>query len=99
MAYWNDLKKRYNNLNSYDCVLLDIRLPDACGWDLAREIKSLCHHLQIIAQTAYDTLTALQECIEAGCDSFLAKPIEKVEFLATLSKYMHVGNKDVTTIS
>ena len=72
----------------FDLILLDVRLPDANGWELAREIKRLHPKLPVIAQTAYAMSTDRQKSEEAGCDGYLSKPIRKSELFQEIAKYM-----------
>jgi len=84
----SELKALYDKLDNFDLVLLDIRLPDASGWDLAREMKSIRPELPIIAQTAYAMSTDRQKSEEAGCDDFISKPIKREALLAMLGRYL-----------
>ncbi|MCX6285685.1 MAG: response regulator [Bacteroidetes bacterium] len=84
----SQLKAMYDNLDSFDLVLLDIRLPDANGWDLAKEIKSIRPGLKIVAQTAYAMSTDRKKSEEAGCDGYISKPIRKNELYQILDKFM-----------
>jgi len=82
------LRKHYDNLDHFDLVLLDVRLPDANGWDLAREIKTIRPELPIIAQTAYAMSDDFQKSKQAGCDNYISKPINKEKLLVLISKYL-----------
>ena len=81
-----ELRAQYENLSSYDLILLDVRLPDASGWDLAREIKALLPQLPVISQTAYAMSTDKEKSKESGCDGYISKPINKSELFMTISK-------------
>ncbi len=81
------LRKQYDNLNNFDLVLLDVRLPDANGWELAKEIKTIRPGLPIIAQTAYAMSADLHKSLEAGCDNYISKPINKVKLLEMIAGY------------
>jgi len=83
-----DLRTHYHNLINFDLVLLDVRLPDANGWDLAREIKAIRSDIPVIAQTAYAMSTDLQKSMEAGCDNYISKPINKEKLLEMISNYL-----------
>ncbi len=72
-----ELRALYPELFRFDIVLLDVRLPDADGWELAREIKRLRPELPIVAQTAYAMSTDRQKSAEAGCDNYISKPLNK----------------------
>ncbi len=77
----------YTTLDKFDLVLMDVRLPDASGWDLTAEIRLKKPDLPIIAQTAYAMASDRQRCEEAGCSDFISKPIRKELLLQMVSKY------------
>lgn len=63
--------------NKFDLILLDIRLPDMNGLDVARKIRKTDPQTRIIAQTAYALRATEQQAIQAGCDAWVTKPIRK----------------------
>jgi PAS domain S-box-containing protein len=77
--------------NSLDIILMDINLPDANGYDVTREIKLHKPGLKIIAQTAYATDEDRTKAIEAGCDDYISKPIERNKLLLLLSNHLTNG--------
>ena len=83
-----ELRAQYENLGHFDLVLLDVRLPDADGWELAKEIKMLCPKLSVISQTAYAMSTDRQKSEEAGCDGYISKPLRKSELFKIMAKFM-----------
>jgi two-component system cell cycle response regulator DivK len=84
----NELRKLFQDLDSFDLVLLDIRLPDANGWDLAVELKKLRPLLPVIAQTAYAMSSDRQKAKESGCDGYISKPIRKEHLLNLISEQL-----------
>jgi len=62
-----------------DLVLLDIMLPDMNGLDIARTLRISAdkERLPIVAVTALGNLNVRNECIEAGCDEVIIKPVTK----------------------
>ena len=83
-----EVRQQYARLCTFNLVLLDIRLPDANGWDLAREIKALCPGLPVIAQTAYAMSGDREKSLAAGCDDYIPKPINKEQLLKMIAKYL-----------
>ena len=60
-----------------DIILLDIKLPDMSGLDIARKIRSRDDNITIIAQTAYALRGDREKALEAGCSDYLSKPIKR----------------------
>jgi CheY-like chemotaxis protein len=64
------------------------KLPRMNGYEAAREMKKEGITTPIIAVTAKAMVGDEKECIEAGCDDYLAKPFSKKELLEKISKYL-----------
>jgi CheY-like chemotaxis protein len=78
--------------NSFDFVLMDIRMPDQDGLDATRwirdiEIGNTVRHVPIFALTSYDSPEHTQEIIDAGMDEHLVKPFRLENFMKILDKY------------
>jgi len=86
------LRSHYHELDRFDVVMLDVRLPDANGWDLAQELKAIRPGLPVIAQTAYAMSTDRQKSEETGCDNYISKPIKKEKLLEMLAVYLKKNN-------
>ncbi|MFP4349599.1 MAG: response regulator [Thermodesulfobacteriota bacterium] len=59
--------------NDYDVVLLDVRLPDFTGQEVARKLKALPSKVKIIALSMRDEEIVRQEMYRAGADGFVSK--------------------------
>ncbi|MCX6179126.1 MAG: PAS domain S-box protein [Chlorobiales bacterium] len=64
-----------------DFVLMDMKMPVMDGFEATRQIKKLRPELPIIAQTAFTSKEVRKKAMEAGCDSFITKPINKAALL------------------
>lgn len=69
-----------------DLVLMDIKMPIMDGLEATRQIKALCPDLPIIALTANAFDSDRQLAIEAGCNDFLAKPVNAELCIKTIQK-------------
>src|SRR5688572_13561249 len=76
-----------------DLVMLDIKLPDVNGLEVARRIRSdpTTARLQILHVSAtYQTAEHRAEGLEAGADGYLTSPVEPVVLLATVRSLLRV---------
>jgi signal transduction histidine kinase/DNA-binding response OmpR family regulator len=69
-------------------VLMDIRLPDTNGLHLTRLFKNRNPYLIIIAQTAYASNVDIQDCLDAGCNDYISKPILSERLFELIDKYL-----------
>ena len=79
-----------NNPN-LDLVLMDIRFPDISGIEATQQIRQFNKSVIIIAQTAYALAGDRKRAIEAGCNDYMAKPINKDELETLIQK--HIKNR------
>lgn len=71
-----------------DIILLDIRIPDINGLEVARKIRESNTEIPIIAQTAYAMSEDRIKCLIAGCNDFIAKPIDPMKLEEVLGYYL-----------
>lgn len=70
---------------NYDVILMDIKMPIMNGLDATREIRKFNPDIPIIAVTANAFPADEEMTLEAGCTSFLPKPIKKAELMKALA--------------
>jgi DNA-binding response OmpR family regulator len=68
----------------YDCMVVDINLPDGSGLDLIRLIKKRAISVGIIVVSARNSLDNRIEGLEIGADHYLTKPFHLAELNAHL---------------
>ena len=69
---------------SYDCVILDIGLPDGSGLDILAQIKSSGNPANVIITSARDSIEDKIRGLELGADDYLAKPFHIAELAARI---------------
>ena len=77
----------------YDCILLDINLPDGSGMDLLREIKKLHKQDAVIIVSAKDSVDDKVEGLNLGADDYLAKPFHLAELHARINSAIRRNNQ------
>jgi putative two-component system response regulator len=81
--------------NKIDVMLLDVMMPGIDGFEVIRRVRQdnkfrNCRRLPIILVTALRETEERIKGIEAGCDDFLSKPIDKMELLARVRSLLKV---------
>lgn len=64
--------------HSVDIVLMDMTLPDVDGCEATRKIRGMPRHanVPIVAVTAHAMPSQRDRCLRAGCNDFVAKPVD-----------------------
>ena len=80
-----------------DVILMDIQLPGEDGLSLTRELKAspATAHISIIALTAHAMKGDEVQAIAAGCDAYVAKPIDTHTFATFVSQFLPLPTKAV----
>jgi putative two-component system response regulator len=75
-----------------DLILLDVMMPDIDGFEVTRRIRQNDKYrlLPIILVTALGETKDRVKGIEAGCDDFISKPVDKTELLARVKSLLKV---------
>jgi two-component system, sensor histidine kinase and response regulator len=69
---------------SYDIVLMDLQMPEMDGLEATRHIRAQTHQPVIIALTANTMEGDEEECLRAGMNGYLGKPVKLEELVGTL---------------
>ncbi|MFP4621744.1 MAG: ATP-binding protein [Bacteroidales bacterium] len=83
-----DAFRMFSRSGDFCMVLMDIKLPDKSGYQVAREIRKEAPDIPIVAQTAYAMHEDKVKSIEAGCTDYISKPIDPKALLAIMNKYL-----------
>jgi len=78
-----------NNPN-IDLVLMDIKMPILNGYEATKQIRSFNKDVIIIAQTAFALKGDREKAIEAGCNDYITKPINKDKLIEMIGKWFQI---------
>ena len=82
--------------HDFDLIFMDVQMPEMGGLEATRIIRQAGYTGPIVALTAGTLKEDIQECLNAGCDLFLTKPIDLDEFYKALAQYLQTDdNQDV----
>jgi len=71
---------------------MDIQMPNVNGYEATKTLRKKQVQTPIIALTAYVMKADRQKCLDAGCDDYIAKPIDRKILLKKVRKYLAVEN-------
>jgi PAS domain S-box-containing protein len=70
-----------------DAILMDIKMPELSGIEAARKIRSFNEKVPIIAQTAFVMAEEKEESLQAGCNHFVTKPLDRTTIMELIDSY------------
>jgi DNA-binding response OmpR family regulator len=89
------------NMYEYDCILVDIGLPDGNGFSLIRELKMLHPNTGIIIISAKNSLDDKITGLDLGSDDYVVKPFHLTELnsrIKSLFRRIKFNGKNETII-
>lgn len=78
--------------DDFDVILMDVQMPGMNGLETVRQIRTLeqqrgCRRVPILALTAHARSEDLENCLKAGMDDCISKPITIDNLFAQIGKY------------
>ncbi len=71
-----------------DLILMDIQMPNLNGYEATRQIRQFNKDVVIIAQTAFGLSGDREKALAAGCNDYIAKPVNKAGLLSLIEKHL-----------
>jgi CheY-like chemotaxis protein len=77
----------------FDCVLMDVQMPEMDGLEASRQIRSTAAlaGLPIIAMTANAFKEDREQCLAAGMNDFVSKPMQPEQLYAVIARCLLAG--------
>jgi two-component system, sensor histidine kinase and response regulator len=85
----------------YSLIFMDVQMPEMNGFDTTRAVRAAeaktGKHIPIVAMTAHAMEGRRMDCIGAGMDDYLSKPINPAQLEAIVDKWLPSGTQPVAT--
>jgi len=81
----------------FEAVLMDVQMPVMDGYKATREIRKDERHkdLPIIAMTAHAMTGDREECLAAGMNDYVSKPIDPEKLFSALIRWIKPGEREI----
>jgi CheY-like chemotaxis protein/HPt (histidine-containing phosphotransfer) domain-containing protein len=74
---------------TFDLIFMDMQMPVMNGIEATEALRKRGYTGTIVALTANTTPEDKARCLQAGCDDYLSKPIDRDNFFAMLNRYLN----------
>ena len=80
---------------SYDLLVTDMQMPEMDGYELVRTLRARGSTLPIVALTAHAMAEDRGKCLDAGCDDYATKPMDRAKLLQACLRSIELRAADV----
>ena len=89
--------------SSFDLILMDVQMPDMDGLEATSLIRAReaggASHIPIVAMTAHAMIGDREQCLKAGMDGYISKPVSRAELAHTIERAMAGHSESISAFA
>ena len=82
----------------FDVILMDMQMPVQDGYTTTQKLRAEGYAEPIIALTANAMVGDQEKCIQAGCDDYMTKPIDRKRLLKIVEAFTNHSRKQESAL-
>ncbi len=86
-----EIEKANASGNPYDVILMDMQMPVMDGYEAVGLLRQKKYSKPIIALTAHAMAGDRQKCMDAGCDDYATKPVDRKKLITLINRWYEQG--------
>ncbi|MDH5445115.1 MAG: response regulator [Gammaproteobacteria bacterium] len=79
----------------YDLIYMDMQMPVMSGLEAIKQLRANYYRAPIVALTANATREDRQSCLDAGCNDYLTKPVNRERLYSLTAKYLDIDETGI----
>ncbi|MEZ6165543.1 MAG: response regulator [Phycisphaerales bacterium] len=88
----DQVNKANEEMRPYHLILMDMQMPVLDGYAATTKLRQMDIHIPVLALTAHALDGDRERCLQAGCDDYLSKPVNRTTLIDKCNKLLNTSS-------